>query len=281
MSHDPRPIGVFDSGVGGLTVARAIRAALPHEPLIYLGDTARVPYGNRSPETIRRYATNATHLLLERDVKAVVIACNTASAHGLDALLERFPSLPILGVIEPVARAAAARTENGHVGVIGTRATITSACYPQALRAERDDLRVTQLACPLFVPLAEEGWTQGQVAETVAREYLQKLRDKDLDTLILGCTHYPLLQATIGAVLDEVMDHYVTLIDSAHATALALEALLDERGLRAPHGDDARASLELLVTDAPGGFMKGAVRFFGGSLARPEHVDIVDAGDAP
>lgn len=280
MSHDPRPIGVFDSGVGGLTVARAIRAALPNEPLIYLGDTARVPYGNRSPDTIRRYATNATHLLLEHDVKAVVIACNTASAHGLEALVERFPDLPLLGVIEPVARVAAQRTENGHVGVIGTRATIASACYPEALRSERDDLRVTQLACPLFVPLAEEGWTQGEVAEAVAREYLGGLAGEDLDTLILGCTHYPLLQATIGAILDEVMGRYVTLVDSAHATASALDALLQERGIEAapPEG---RASLRLLVTDEPGGFMKGAVRFFGGSIARPEHVDIVDTGDSP
>lgn len=280
MSHDPRPIGVFDSGVGGLTVARAIRATLPHEPLIYLGDTARVPYGNRSPETIRRYATNATHLLRAHDVKAVVIACNTASAHGMEALLERFPDLPILGVIEPVAHAAAERTENGHIGVIGTRATITSSCYPAALRAAREDLRVTQLACPLFVPLAEEGWTQGEVAEAVAREYLRELANQELDTLILGCTHYPLLQATIGAILDEVMDHYVTLIDSAHATANALATLLDAHGLRAPETEGA-APLRLLVTDAPSGFMKGAVRFFGGGLARPEHVDIIDAGDTP
>lgn len=183
ITRDPDlPIGVFDSGVGGLTVARAIRAVLPSEAILYLGDTARVPYGNRGADTIRRYVLGAARTLTHHDIKALVVACNTATAYGMEALRETFPDLPIIGVVTPVAKAAAARTESGYIGVIGTRGTVRSRCYVDALNACDTDLRITQLPCPLFVPLAEEGWTSGDVPFEVARTYLSELQGSDLDT---------------------------------------------------------------------------------------------------
>ncbi|MEC9442700.1 MAG: glutamate racemase [Myxococcota bacterium] len=273
------PIGVFDSGVGGLTVARAMRARLPHESIIYLGDTARVPYGNRGADTIRRYALNAAHTLVEQNVKALVIACNTATAHGMDALLETFPDIPVIGVVDPVAREAAARTDTGHIAVTGTRATITSRCYEQALERLLPNVTITSVPCPLFVPLAEEGWTEGHVPEEVARAYLEHLGESSIDTLILGCTHYPLLRTTIATLLDSIMPRHVTLLDSAQATARAVAELLRERNLlrEVPEGTepgDDRAMMRFFVTDEPRGFMGTAVRFFGGPVAKAEHIDI-------
>ena len=297
------PIGVFDSGVGGLTVTRAIAALLPHEKIIYLGDTARVPYGNRGADTVRRYALNATRLLLSQRIKALVIACNTATAHGLEALRQAHPDLPILGVIDPVARQALLRTTTGSIAVIGTRGTIQSSCYPRALtrlaadlsapQTEHDDAgveatppanrfcadRIAQIACPLFVPLAEEGWVEGDVPEQVAMRYLQPLKQTDVDTLILGCTHYPMLRDTIAVTLDAIMPRYVTLLDCAQSTAQSLKALLAARGLSAPHtpGDaplPTKERISFLVTDEPAGFMATAIRFFGGPINRPRHVDI-------
>ncbi|MEM1349165.1 MAG: glutamate racemase [Myxococcota bacterium] len=270
---DPRPIGVFDSGVGGLTVARAIHERLPHESLIYLGDTARVPYGNRGAETVRRYSVNAAKLLVKRDIKALVVACNTASAYGLAHLRDTF-DVPILGVIAPVARAAAERTESSSVAVLGTRGTIRSGCYTEAVRAARDGVAVHAIACPLSVPLAEEGWVEGGVVEEVARHYFSALAATSVDTMILGCTHYPLLRATLAAILDELMPRYVTLMDSAKATADELGRVLEARGLG--QDPDAEGARTFLVTDEPSGFMRAAVRFFGGRVPSPEHVDIVD-----
>lgn len=272
------PIGIFDSGVGGLTVMRAVADALPRESLTYLGDTARVPYGNRSAQTIRRYAVNAAALLWEEGVKALVIACNTASAHGLVALRERY-DMPILGVIEPVARRAAATTQTGVVGVIGTRGTITSGSYLSALNALGVD-HVVQQACPLFVPLAEEGWTEGGVVRDVARAYLETFRGTEVDTLILGCTHYPLLAPTIAAMIEEMVDHPVAVLDSAAATAAALVQTLDDHTMRTT--SDQR-SLDFWATDDPAQFRDTAGQFFGAALTHVAHVDIQDVAtqDSP
>ncbi len=270
-SHIDLPIGVFDSGVGGLTVMRAVTELLPYEDIIYLGDTARVPYGNRGPETVRRYAINATNLLAGRGVKAIVIACNTASAFALEAVKAQH-DMPVLGVIEPVARTAAAATETGAIGVIGTRGTVRSQSYPLALDRLRPGVTVHQTPCPLFVPLAEEGWLSGEVPRRVAREYLRALGKTDVDTLILGCTHYPILRQTITEVLQEIVSQPVTLYDSATSTARDLHERLASQSLLR----DARAGRELrfLLTDVPDGFKPTAERFFGSHISDFEHVDI-------
>lgn len=269
------PIGVFDSGVGGLTVMRAVADHLPAENLLYLGDTARVPYGNRGADTVKRYALNAASFLRDRGIKALVVACNTATAYALDTLIEHHPDIPILGVVNPVADVATQVSVSRHVGVIGTRGTIASGCYDRAL-LERG-VRVTATACPLFVPLAEEGWTEGDVVRSVAREYLREFEHADLDTLILGCTHYPLLAAEIQAVVDEVAGRRVTLLDSGRATASALSVMLASRGMLRTSG--AR-TLRFLATDDPTSFSRTARKFFGGELDEVEHVDIVDVSDS-
>lgn len=268
---DERPIGVFDSGVGGLTVMRAVCELLPHEDIIYLGDTARVPYGNRGPDTVRRYAENATALLADRGVKALVVACNTASAFGLEAVVAEH-DMPVLGVIEPVARTAASATQTGHIGVIGTRGTVRSNAYVEALGRLRPEAHVVQQPCPLLVPLAEEGWTTGDVPRQIARRYLESLGDTDIDTLILGCTHYPLLRETIAEILAEVVSRSVTLFDSASSTARDLRERLDEAGLR--RAPQSGRNLDFLLTDVPDGFKPTAERFFGSHIAHFEHVDI-------
>ncbi len=187
-----KAIGIFDSGVGGLTVLKEIVRVLPQEDTIYLGDTARVPYGTKSPETVTRYSQQITSFLVSRDIKLLVVACNTASAFSLDALKERFP-IPIVGVIEPGSRRAAAVTRTGKVGVIGTEGTIRSSAYAKAIKRMNPEIEVITRACPLFVPLAEEGWVDNEVARLTARIYLQGLKEEGVDTLVLGCTHYPLL----------------------------------------------------------------------------------------
>ena len=188
-----KAIGIFDSGIGGLTVLGAIVAKLPEENIIYLGDTARVPYGIRSPETVTRYSFENTDFLLAQEIKMLVIACNTASAISLEAVKEEFP-LPVIGVLDPGARAAAAATKTRKVGVIGTEATIGSGAYEKAIMQIAPDIKVHSMPCPLFVPLAEEGWTDNDVAHLVAEKYLAPLRGRGIDTLVLGCTHYPLLK---------------------------------------------------------------------------------------
>lgn len=220
------PIGVFDSGVGGLTVAREIMRNLPAEKIVYFGDTARVPYGNKSKETIIRYSRQIVRFLLEQEVKAIVIACNTASAFALDELREEF-DIPILGVIEPGARVAAAETRNRRVGVIGTEGTIGSGIHVEYLKRLNPDITVIGKPCPLFVPLVEEGWLHDSVTVEVASRYLKDLQEKEIDTLILGCTHYPLLRSTIG----QIMGEGVRLVNPAYETALELGKLLEERGL--------------------------------------------------
>lgn len=229
MSNPPirTPIGVFDSGVGGLTVVRALRRALPAEDVIYLGDTARVPYGGKSPRTVERYALACQQFLLDRSVQLVLVACNTVSATALPALAAASPA-PVIGAVDPGARSAVAVTRNQHIGVIGTLATVRSGAYARAIAAVAPTAIVSQLACPLLVPLAEEGWIEDEVATLIARRYLTQLFsiDPTIDTLVLGCTHYPLLGATLSRVASEVAGHPVAVVDSAVAMAqVAREAL--------------------------------------------------------
>ena len=262
------PIGLFDSGVGGLTVLRAVAARLPHEPLVYLGDTARVPYGTKSAATVERYAEACTRWLqTHHAIKLLVVACNTASAYAVPALRAALP-MPVVDVVAPGAQAALAATRNGHIGVVGTPGTIGSRAYETALHAHDPALRVSSRACPLFVPLAEEGWTEGDVPRAVAREYLTPLCEAGVDTLVLGCTHYPLLKATIA----EVCGDGVTLVDSAEATAAAVAAQLDGVLRAVPTGNGPPAR-HFYVSDAPDSFGRVGRRFLGADLP---HIDWID-----
>jgi glutamate racemase len=253
-----RPIGIFDSGIGGLTVVRALTKLLPDESLIYLGDTGRYPYGTKSADVVRRYSFENAEFLLDKNIKALVVACNTSSAVALDALETRV-DVPILGVIAPGAAAAAAATKNRKVGVIATEGTIRSGEYTRALRHLRPDLEIYTRACPLFVPLAEEGWVDNEIAARAARLYLTSLSKSGIDTLILGCTHYPLLKSVIRAT----MGAGVKLIDSGVATASVVRQVLAERDLlRRGRGGEA----SFFVTDAPERFVKVAARFLGAQV---------------
>lgn len=265
------PIGIFDSGIGGLTVAHAIRSALPHESTIYLGDTARVPYGPKSPATVRRYATEILAWLIDQRVKAVVVACNTVTAHALDLLQQTSP-VPVIGVIEPGARAAIQATRSGATGVIGTAGTVASHAYRRTLVALRSDLEVIEQPCPLFVPLVEEGWFTHPATRMVAEEYLAPVRAAGVDTLVLGCTHYPLLKPVLG----EVMGADVRLIDSAEETAGELARVLATSGLEATHGEPARA--RWAATDDIERFARVGSVFMGRPL---EGVELVELGGAP
>jgi glutamate racemase len=255
-------IGVFDSGVGGLTVLGALQRRLPHEPTVYLGDTARVPYGSKSPDVVIRYSLGNARFLAGQGIKLLVVACNTATAHALPALREALP-VPVIGVVEPGVRAAAAI--GGRIGVIGTAGTIASGAYQRALTALRPGVEVLARACPLFVPLAEEGWIEGDVPHAVAERYLGELRGR-IDALVLGCTHYPLLAPAIRQVLGDG----VSLVDSAEATAEAVADELAARGLAAEPGTPAHRTF---VTDVPARFPEIAGRFLG---RPPEHVEQVD-----
>ena len=262
-----RPIGVFDSGVGGLTVLKALLERLPGESTVYLGDTARVPYGTKSADVVTRYSLKNAELLLEQDIKLLVVACNTASAVALPALQAALP-VPVVGVIAPGAAAAAAATRSGRVGVIGTEGTVKSQAYQRALESARPGVQVFARACPLLVPLAEEGWTTGEVPRLVVHAYLADLEAQDVDTLVLGCTHYPLLRGPIG----EELGPQVALVDSADATAAAAAALLSERGLLAvPGGAPTHA---YLVTDVPDRFVAVGSRFLGRPISGARQVDL-------
>jgi glutamate racemase len=262
------PIGIFDSGVGGLTVARAIYERLPHESTIYFGDTARVPYGPKSPETVRRYSLEILHWLLGQGVKAVVIACNTSTAHALEALRAESP-VPVLGVIEPGARAAVKAAHGGPIGVIGTAGTIKSDAYGRAIRARAPEARVEQRACPLFVPLVEEGWFDHRAAELAAEEYLAPLKAAHVGTLVLGCTHYPLLKP----LLERVMGPAVTLIDSGQETAAVVADVLKREGLEAPAGS-AAPTHRFAVSDDEPRFLQVGARFIGERLTTVESVAV-------
>jgi glutamate racemase len=246
-----RPIGVFDSGIGGLTVVSALRLLLPNESIYYLGDTARVPYGGKSATTVQRYSLEIAAMLLEENAKTVVVACNTASALALPQLEKSLP-VPVTGVILPGARAAIAKTRTGHVGVIGTRATIKSGAYERALRSLNPDVCVTTCACPLLVPLIEEGWLQSAITDEIIMQYLRPLVDEGIDTLVLGCTHYPLLRDAIARLLGET----ITLVDSAENCASAVRELLLREDLRAPETNAGK--LQVALTDPPDNFLRVA-----------------------
>ncbi|MBI3287985.1 MAG: glutamate racemase [Elusimicrobia bacterium] len=260
MKKASAPIGVFDSGLGGLTVFKALSRLMPEESLIYFGDTAHVPYGSKSPEAIARFSTEVARFLDGRGIKLLVVACNTSSAWALPAI-RRAVKIPVVGVIEPGARAAIAVSRGKAIGVIGTEATVKSRAYPRAVAALRRRTRTESRACPLFVPLVEEGWWNGDIVEAVARRYMAPLKRAGVDTLILGCTHYPYLKG----VLSRVMGRGVSLIDSAEETARETERVLADLGLRAKRG--ARGRREFYASDAPERFKRLARRMLGPGVA--------------
>lgn len=220
------PVGVFDSGVGGLTVVREIMRQLPKERIVYFGDTARVPYGTKSRDTVIRYSRQIVRFLETREVKAIVIACNTASAYALETLQKEI-GIPIIGVVKPGARVAARASFEGRIGVIGTEATVGSHIYRDYIKGLRPKAEIIEKACPLFVSLVEEGWLKDPITEAVAERYLQEMKDKKVDTLILGCTHYPLIRSTVRTVMGEK----VTLVNPAYETAIELRQLLERKGI--------------------------------------------------
>src|SRR5881397_1685589 len=265
---NPAPLGVFDSGIGGLTVARALFERLPRESVIYFGDTARVPYGPKSPDTVRRYGGEILTYLLQRGVKALVVACNTITAQALDYLKERSP-VPLVGVIEPGARAAVQATRTGKIGVIGTAGTITSGAYERAITALRPGARVHAQPCPLFVPLVEEGWFDHPATELIARQYLEPLQRAGVDVLVLGCTHYPLMKP----LLARVMARGVTLIDSAEETARVVQGEIERRDLAAPPASDP--THRFVVSDDEPHFRRVGARFLGETV---QSVEVVPLG---
>ena len=265
------PIGVFDSGVGGLTVLRALRAALPCESFLYLGDTARLPYGTKSDQTVERYAKQSAQVLTDRGVKLLVIACNTVSAVAVESLREHFGPLPVVGVVDPGADAACAATSSGHILITGTEGTIRGGAYERAIRRRRPDAVVLGQPCPLFVALAEEAWIDGEVPELAARRYLgpHLAADASLDTVVLGCTHFPVL----AGVVQHVVGPAVTVVDSAVTTAAAVRSLLEQLGLATR--DAAPGRLTLLATDDAERFARVGSGFLCTTL-RAEDVELVD-----
>jgi len=272
MTDVDRPIGVFDSGVGGLTVLRALRGTLPREHLLYLGDTARVPYGTKSAASVTRYALQAAHALVQRDIKLLVIACNTASAVALDALTLHHEGVPVIGVVRPGAEAACRVSATGRIAVIATESTVRGGAYQDAIQALRPSARVTARACSLFVALAEEGWVDGPLVEGVAARYLRPdfeapERDRP-DALVLGCTHFPALAPAIT----NVVGSGVVLVDSAATTASAVEGLLARSGLGRGEG---HGEVRFLATDGAERFRRVGERFFGEEI-RSDAVELID-----
>ncbi|MDD6812733.1 MAG: glutamate racemase [Lachnospiraceae bacterium] len=265
------PIGVFDSGVGGLTVAREIMRQLPNERIVYFGDTARVPYGSKSRETVTRFSRQIVRFLQTQNVKAIVVACNTASAYALDDL-EKEVDIPIIGVVKPGAKAALEATRNGRIGVIATEATIGSGIYKRYIEKCDSNVNVIGKACPLFVPLAEEGLWEDPVTDEIARRYLTELIDIDIDTLILGCTHYPLLRSTVA----KIMGDKVTLVNPAYETARELKELLEKEGLESQKRPELGTELyRFFVSDAADKFQKFANSIipYGILSAKVIHID--------
>lgn len=254
-----KPIGVFDSGLGGLTVVKELMRQLPNEDIIYFGDTARVPYGTKSKESIIRFSRENSQILLKHDVKMIVVACNSCSSYAMPSLRKHFP-IPIVGVIQPGALKAVQSTQKKKVGVIATQATIHSQKYATTIKQFDQDVDVFSQACPLFVPLVEEGWMDKDVTVDVAREYLTPLKESGIDTLILGCTHYPLLKNTLA----RVMGDKVTLIDSAREVAHEVDRLLEKNGLK--QTKKRKAKHKFLVSDKPQKFQQIASKFLGGDL---------------
>jgi len=269
--RNKNPLGVFDSGTGGLTVVRALREALPSEDIVYLGDTARVPYGTKGSATVVRYALACARHLAKRDVKALVVACNTVSAVAPDRLKVEL-DLPVLGVIEPGARAAVAASKTNRIGVLATAGTIASGAYARAVQSISTRAEVFGQAAPLLVPLAEEGWTDGDVPRLAVRRYLEPLARARVDVVVLGCTHYPLLSPVIEREAKEMIGEHVRVVDSARSTAFDVQAFLTSRSLA---NDGAQQGvLHLLVTDLPATFGDLARRFLGDARYEVEQVDL-------
>lgn len=267
------PLGVFDSGLGGLTVVRALREALPNESIVYLGDTARVPYGTKGPSTVVKYALSCAHHLVDRGVKALVVACNTVSATVAPERLRIDLDIPVLGVVEPGARAAVAATRTGRIGVLATAGTIASGAYPRAVAQLSTRAEVIGQAAPLLVPLAEEGWTTGEVPRLAVRRYLEPLAHARVDVIVLGCTHYPLLRVLIEDEVKRRIGSEVAVVDSARATAQEVFDFLETRNLaRTDRTPPPR--VQLLVTDIPGAFQETAARFLGDDVSEVEQVDL-------
>lgn len=264
------PIGVFDSGIGGLTVLKEIARLLPNENAIYLGDTARVPYGSKSKETVARYSLEVANFLIKSNIKMLVAACNTASAFALP-LLKRELKIPVIGVIEPGAKAAVSTTKTNRIGVIGTEGTIRSSAYTSAIKALRPEAETFVKACPLFVPLVEEGWANDEVTTVIAGRYLSELKDAKIDTLVLGCTHYPLLKNIIG----DIMGKEVALIDSAESTASEVKSILAGSNMLNDFSNE-RNSHRFFVTDSPERFLAVGRRFFGDGLMEAELAYLTD-----
>jgi glutamate racemase len=267
-TYDPRPIGVFDSGLGGLTAVRELYRVLPQESVVYFGDTARLPYGSKSRETVTHFSLEIAAFLMRQNIKSLLVACNTASSYALETLAGRL-EVPVTGVIEPAARAAVAVSPHGKIGVIGTYGTVGSGAYPAAIEREAPGAAVLSRACPLFVPLIEEGWIDHAVTRQVAGEYLLELRNARLESVILGCTHYPLIAPLIG----ELMGPTVTLVDSGAEAARAVATSLRERGQLAPPGD---AQHRFYLSDEPRNFIRIAQGFLGLALPEPVIVDETD-----
>lgn len=267
---NPQPIGIFDSGVGGLTVLKQLLNRLPAEKMIYLGDTARLPYGIKSRETVVRYSLNNAKFLLQRDVKLLVVACNTASSLALETLKKQF-KIPIVGVILPGAKKAAFRSRVNRIGVIGTMATIRSRAYELAIKEYKENTRVFSVSCPLFVSLAEEGWLQDEITLRIAQRYLAPLKEKGVDVLVLGCTHYPLLKP----VLSQVMGSGVTLVDSAEEVAMQVEDALKSQGLSASESVKASGvSPTIYLTDCSPHFLELSEKILGFSPTELNYVDV-------
>jgi glutamate racemase len=268
MNKKNRPIGVFDSGIGGLTVLKEIIKEIPNEDTIYLGDTARVPYGIRSPETVTRYSLENTRFLFSKDIKLLVVACNTASSISLDSIKKSIPA-PVVGVIEPGAKAAVRTTRNKRIGIIGTEATIKSNSYAKSINEIDKNIEVCHLACSLFVPIVEEGWIEGEIATMIAERYLKDIKDKGIDTLVLGCTHYPLLKGVISRVMGEE----VILIDSAVEVAKEIKEILNAADSK--RGQQGKPLREFYVTDSPERFVKVGERFLENNIEHIEKISVV------
>ena len=267
MNHSSRPIGVFDSGIGGLTVVSELMALLPKEDILYFGDTARVPYGSKSPEAVTRFSLEIAAFLKRKNIKMMVVACNTATAHALPVLRKNL-KIPVVGVIEPGARCAVETTKNSRIGVIGTEGTVASGSYAKAIGNISTSYKVFQQACPLFVPLVEEGWLDTAVTKQIVSVYLAPLLKKNIDTLVLGCTHYPLLKKVIGNVAGKK----IALIDSAVATAQQVRRELSEHGLLRKGSVKGRG--RFFVSDSPDKFKSIGKRFMGDRIKIVEKVNI-------
>lgn len=261
------PIGVFDSGLGGLTVVKAIRNVLPNESIVYFGDTARVPYGNKSPELIKKYSLQITDFLLEHGTKIIVVACNTATALALDTLQDKL-EIPIIGVVKPGVNSALKLTQNNRIGVIGTISTISSGVYETELKINNLSVKVTSTPCPLFVPLAEEGWLNEPATKLIAEKYLEPINKANVDILILGCTHYPLLTE----VIREIVSSKIKLVDSAQAMASETAEVLMNYGLL--NDQNNKGALKLFVSDLPARFEIVASRFLGEKISNVEKIQL-------